>query len=377
MSATSFNIQIEEARLEQGRARVSIFGPSGCGKTLTGLIFADAWADLLESEKPIVIDTEHRTSSKYAGLEIPGTKGERKFKFDTIPLSAPFSPDHYIAAIKTAEAKGYKVCLIDSISHEWMGEGGAQQMADEAGARMGGNRWAGWSVATPAHNRFLETILGSDMHIIVTMRAKTEWIQEGGKPKKVGLGPVQRENVEYEFDIVLQQDMDHSVEVLKSRSMDVPVGIVIEKPDRSMAEGILNWLQKGVERKTELEPEEAKSTNGTASAKEKDESAAEKIKAPTKTKITKLMKELGEKHADYDGLVVKDKEGNPVEEDGEPKRQTWDERMADRMAQWYKTSDVAELSEEQGKDLVGKLQDTIVQLDRKKAEAEAEGGSLA
>jgi hypothetical protein len=44
------------------------------------------------------------------------------------------------------------------------------------------------------------------MHILASMRAKTEWVldrdDQTGKstPRKVGLAPVMRDGIEYEFD---------------------------------------------------------------------------------------------------------------------------------------------------------------------------------
>lgn len=358
---------IEDATLKQGRAKVGLFGPSGCGKTLTMLFTLDAWAETLGEDTFVVIDSENKTSSKYVGSPITGT--DRTLKFKTITITPPYSPDHYIAAIKTAERAGYKVCGIDSITHEWTGEGGAQEIADTAGARMGGNRWAGWSVATPAHNKFVEAVLRSNMHILATMRAKTEWIQENGKPKKIGLGPVQRENLEYEFDIVLQQHPDHSIDIEKSRALSIPE--VHVKPGaqhaRDLAVAIMKWLQEG-----EPADEPAADADPPDDAPIEEAKADPKIKQATKTQIKKLMDELQEKHPDYDGLLVRGDDGDVLtNDDGEELKITWVERMVERMEQWYSVTKSADLTEPQGKEMIGKLQDTIVTLDRKKA------GSLA
>ena len=126
-------------------------------------------------------------------------------KYRSYPLKAPYSPDHYIAAMKAAERGKADVLLIDGISHEWFAEGGVQQIVDEAAARnFGGNKFSGWAVGTPAHNRFLETLLGLQCHVLVTMRARTEWDKdEKNRPVKIGLGPIQRDGIEYEFQLHL------------------------------------------------------------------------------------------------------------------------------------------------------------------------------
>lgn len=375
-----FDIQIVEAKLEQGRARVLNFGPSGCGKTFTGLLVVSAWAELLKGkarkEKPVVIDSENRTAAKYA----------KRFNFDAIYLRAPFSPDHYIAALRVAAAQGYGVCLIDSISHEWMGEGGVQEIVDEATARMGGNKWGGWAVGTPAHNRFLEAILSSPMHIFATARAKTEWIQQDGKPKKIGLAPVQREGIDYEFDIVLRQDLDHSVVVEKSRAEFLEVQSMIQLPDVDLANAMMQWLQLG-EPPAEPTPEPAKvehqSTNGaadeTAAADEEKKPKQTKQKAATKGRITKLLNELQTDHADFTvangyerGLVeVADKEA-----EGGKRPEKWEERIVSRLPEQFDGASTTEdLSEEQAAVFVTRLQDTIALVVRAK-EDKATAGAL-
>jgi hypothetical protein len=56
----------------------------------------------------------------------------------------------------------------------------------------------------------------------VTMRTKVEWVLEkdsNGRtmPKKIGTAAVQREGVEYEFDLVGEIDAEHRMVVTKSR----------------------------------------------------------------------------------------------------------------------------------------------------------------
>ena len=60
-----------------------------------------------------VIDTEHGSASKYADL----------FDFDVAEMHAPYHPDKYLRAIKEAADAGYKVIILDSMSHAWNGDG--------------------------------------------------------------------------------------------------------------------------------------------------------------------------------------------------------------------------------------------------------------
>jgi hypothetical protein len=115
--------------------------------------------------------------------------------------------------------------LVDSISHEWYGEGGILNIVDKAKTASGGSQGFGaWKTATPLHNKFLNRLLTWPGHVVVTMRSKSEWVVEKddrgrNSPKKIGQAPVQRDGVEYEFqlafDLALEENM---VTVSKDRT---------------------------------------------------------------------------------------------------------------------------------------------------------------
>jgi nucleoside-triphosphatase THEP1 len=223
----------KKAVKSQAKLRMALCGPAGAGKTFTALQLA---AHL--GEKVAVIDTEHGSASKYAD----------RFAFDVCELNN-FNPNNYIAAIKDAEAAGYNVIVIDSMSHAWNGEGGVRDVVDAAAARMKGNSYVGWKEGTPLQNRFIETILQSRCHVIATMRAKTEYVQEKderGKTviRKVGMAPVQRDGVEYEFDVVGDLDVNNTLTVTKTRCAEL-TDAVIRKPGRELADKLKAWLTDG------------------------------------------------------------------------------------------------------------------------------------
>jgi hypothetical protein len=125
-------------------------------------------------------------------------------EFDTLDLNPPFSPERYIEALKAAEKAGYETVIIDSISHEWTGSGGCLEINDiVAQTKFKGNTWSAWSVTTPRHRSFIDALLQSPVHIIATMRAKTETVQDGGRVKKLGMKSETREGTDYEFTIQL------------------------------------------------------------------------------------------------------------------------------------------------------------------------------
>jgi hypothetical protein len=218
----------------QSKARIGLCGPAGSGKTYTGLVLATALG-----QRVAVIDTERGSASKYAD----------EFSFDVLELHH-FSPRTYVDAIKAAEQAGYDVCLIDSLSHAWNAEGGVLEIVDTAAARSRGNSYVGWREGTPAHNALVNAMLQSSLHIIATMRSKTEYVLEDdgrGKkvPRKVGMAPIQRDGMEYEFDIVGDLDWEHQLIITKSRCRAL-ADKVIKRPDAAVAQTIRAWLSDGV-----------------------------------------------------------------------------------------------------------------------------------
>lgn len=216
---------------------MALVGPSGSGKTYTALRIARTLGD-----KVALIDTERGSAEKYAGSD------EDSFEFDVCPLE-DFSPSKYMAAIRAAEKAEYDVLIIDSLTHAWSGKGGALEMVNDANARQkSNNKWAAWRDVTPQHNALVDAILQSPMHIICTMRTKTEWIVDdsGGKaaPKKVGLAPVQRDGIDYEFDVVGDMDASHNLIIEKTRCKAID-GKLYKLPGEEFADILKQWLSIG------------------------------------------------------------------------------------------------------------------------------------
>ncbi|NLE99688.1 MAG: AAA family ATPase [Anaerolineales bacterium] len=235
-------LQFKLATKEQSRLRMALDGPAGAGKTYTALLFAHALAEQIGG-RVAVIDTEHASASKYADLFPP---------YDVLEMDE-FSPALYTEAIRLAESAGYSVLIIDSLSHAWDGSGGALEMVDDAAARSrAGNSYTAWRDVTPLHRRMVEAILQSSCHIIATMRSKMEYIMQeetrNGRtvqvPRKVGLAPIQRQGMEYEFDIVADMDIDHRLVVSKSRCFAVADNVTL-KPKGDWLQPVIAWLTSG------------------------------------------------------------------------------------------------------------------------------------
>lgn len=225
----------KRASKAQLKLRMALIGPAGSGKTYSALNIGQHLG-----EKIAVVDTEHGSASKYAGL----------FAFDVLELES-FHPQMYIDAISAAEQAGYDVLIIDSLSHAWMGKDGALELVDRAAKRSpSGNSFAAWRDVTPLHNKLIEAMLAAKLHLIVTMRSKMEYVQDKDDKgrtviRKVGLQPVQRDGLEYEFDVVADMDTDNNFVVGKTRCPAL-AGAVVARPGKEVADTLLAWLTDGV-----------------------------------------------------------------------------------------------------------------------------------
>lgn len=200
-------MELKKAVRKQVKLRLGMSGASGFGKTYSALLLAYGMTN--DWSKIAVIDTENKSASLYANL------GE----YNTLELSAPYSPERYTEAIKTCENAGMEVIIIDSISHEWEGKGGCLEIVESYGGR-----YQDWAKVTPRHNAFIQTILQSNCHIITTVRRKQDYDMiknEHGKTtvQKVGMKEVTREGFEYEITINFEFLNDnHMVKASKDRT---------------------------------------------------------------------------------------------------------------------------------------------------------------
>jgi hypothetical protein len=220
------------AQRKQAKMRLAVAGPSGSGKTYSALLIARG---LVGPEGKIaVIDTERGSASLYADLT----------PFDVCELAPPFTPERYIEAIRAAEAAGYDAIIIDGLSHAWAGPGGVLDLHDAAAAKEK-NSYTAWRLVTPRHNDLVDAMLQSKCHIIATMRSKTEYaqVEEGGKKKvvKLGMAPVQRDGMEYEFTVFLDLDASHNAVASKDRT-SIFDGLVF-RPTEETGRKLREWLE--------------------------------------------------------------------------------------------------------------------------------------
>lgn len=230
-------MKFTKATRQKARLRLALTGPSGSGKTWGALLLAVGLGG-----KIAVVDTERESASLYSHLA----------DFDTLNLAAPFSPERYIEAIKAAEEAGYDTLIIDSITHEWSGVGGCLEMVDHiARAKYKGNSWSAWNDVTPRHRALLDAILHSSMHVIVTLRSKTETAQteEGGKKKvvKLGMKAEQRDGFEYEMTVVLDLIHDGNFATATKDRTGLFSNANPEPITVGTGERLKEWLETGAE----------------------------------------------------------------------------------------------------------------------------------
>lgn len=276
-------LQFKKATKTQARLRMAICGPGGSGKTYTSLLVA---RELANGGRVALIDSERGSASKYADI----------YDFDVLELGS-FSPETYVEAIAAAEASGYAVVVIDSLSHAWAGRDGALEQVDRVVARneaqnRRANSFTAWREVTPMHNRLVDAMLGSACHIIVTLRVKSEYVvdvDDRGRtaPRKIGLAPIQRDGLEYEFDVIADMTTKNELAVGKTRCSRLQ-GYVATKPGADFAAIIKSWLSDGAplpppQPKTEPSVDHPGSPAGTPAEIPERKELRERIAAWSKT----------------------------------------------------------------------------------------------
>lgn len=234
----------ETVTRKKAKLRLALTGVSGAGKTLSALLIAYGMTG--DWNKIALIDTEHERARFYASRSDLGT-GE----FLYAPFDPPYSPDRYREFVEEgAKAVGSDgVVIIDSFTHAWNNEGGILDIKEQIAKRQGKTSYTAWFEAGKEQNNLVNTILAVNCHTIVTMRSKMDYaMQENEKgkmaPVKIGLAPVQREDTEYEFDIVLDIARNHIATVSKDTTfLDKFSGIITPELGKQLKE----WLDQGIE----------------------------------------------------------------------------------------------------------------------------------
>ena len=227
-------MQLQQTQRHNVKLRLGISGASGFGKTYSALQLAYGMTN--NWSKIAVIDTENSSASLYSDLG----------NFNVLNLSAPYTPERYVEAIDICEKANMEVIIIDSITHEWQGEGGCLQIHEKLGGRF-----QDWARVKPRHQKFIDKILGASCHIITTARRKTDYsldIGNNGKSKVVkhGTKEITSEGFEYELSVNFELINEHHLcKVSKDRTnlfFDKPEFII----DSIIGKQLMNWCNEGV-----------------------------------------------------------------------------------------------------------------------------------
>jgi hypothetical protein len=161
------NFQFKPAIRESVGVIIGLAGGTGSGKTFSALRLAKGIAG---DQAFALIDTEAGRARHYAD----------QFKFDHGDLAPPFRPQAYAEAIFAADDAKYPVIVVDSMSHEWAGEGGILDWHEEELQRMAGDDWkkreackmAAWIKPKMDHKKMVQRLLQVRAHLILCFRAE-------------------------------------------------------------------------------------------------------------------------------------------------------------------------------------------------------------
>ena len=222
--------QLKTATRKSLPIKMALCGVSSSGKSLGALLIAKGLGNG-DLSKTAVIDTEK-------SIELYSHVGS----FQLLNLAAPFTTEKYIAAIEACEKAGIETIILDSISPQW-------SYMLQLHSSLAGNSFTNWNRITPLHNAFVNKLLQSPCNIIATIRSKQDYLLETKEGKttitKTGFKPIQRNEIEYEFTLVFNINIDYEAKATKDRTslfMDKPAFIITEETGVKIKE----WCNSGL-----------------------------------------------------------------------------------------------------------------------------------
>jgi len=287
--------QVKKALREKIYVKVALMSPSGGGKTYSALKLATGMSEEIEKQtgKPariIMGNTESKRGYYYAD----------EFNYDIVDIESPHNPEKYVEFIGFAVKEGYDIVILDSSSHEWEGKGGCLELQQQAGGT-----YQAWKNVTPRHNKFIEAISDSPIHIIATMRGKDQYEVEkdsNGKTnvKKLGVGAKQRDGFEYEFTCTFLIDQKTHMAEPQKDNTHIFENETATLLSESYGRKIMTWANSGEGYTPIVRKEDGEESNNDG------------LKL-VKTKIITLCTQLGGTQNDELMLILKEysTNGNP------------------------------------------------------------------
>ncbi len=211
--------------------KLAINGCAGSGKTMSALTIARGLTG--DYAHCAVVDCEN-SAELYSDLG----------PYKVIRIEPPFSPDRYIKALKMCIDAGIQCVIMDGISPCW------EYLLDYH-ASLPGNAFSNWKFVNPLHQSLMDAIMQADVHIICTVRSKQEYVltdKGNGKlvPEKVSMKPIQRDQVEFLFTLVLDMDISHRATATKDRT-GLFMGVSPFIPTEDTGRSILSWCNAGTD----------------------------------------------------------------------------------------------------------------------------------
>lgn len=232
--------QVKKATREKIYTKIALMAPSGGGKTYGALRLATGMAEELKAQsgkeaKILLANTESKRGYYYAN----------EFNYDIVDIDAPHNPEKYVELIEFAVAEGYEILIIDSSSHEWEGKGGCLELQQQAGGT-----YQSWAKVTPRHNKFINAIADSQIHIIATMRGKDQYEMEKddrGRTTvtKLGVGAKQRDGFEYEFTCTFLIDQKTNMATAQKDNTHIFESETATLLSEAYGKKIIKWANSG------------------------------------------------------------------------------------------------------------------------------------
>ncbi len=245
-------LQIKRAVRRPLHLRMALSAPPGGERTCTALriAFGVLGVDLSKLEhkagaedapaQVLVIDTDHRSASKFAS-EFP--------PFDVIELDS-FAPEAFIEALNLAESEGYRLVIADTLTHEWNGRGGVLDIVDTIAAVHNGGSAAGWKVASARHEALLTRIDTLQAHFIGCFRAKQQIAVDRDatgqlKITRLVTTMIAREGTEAEFDVAADVQPEGNTLAITTSRYSRLTGMVFPRGGGDLARILAEWLATG------------------------------------------------------------------------------------------------------------------------------------
>jgi len=202
MNQISRTFEATDGVREQVPLLMGIMSPSGGGKTYSALRLATGMQQIMGGDI-YGVDTENGRMKHYAD----------QFKFKHVPFAPPFGSLDYLEALKYCNRQGARITIVDSMSHEHIGEGGYLETAEAVIDRIAGNdykkreavKMLGWAKAGPLRQKMIEGIKQLDGCFIFCFRAKekTKPVKKDGKTEIIDMGfmPIAGEEWVYEMAV--------------------------------------------------------------------------------------------------------------------------------------------------------------------------------